>query len=125
MTSPFSTVSALACSPFESPNSPTAAILVFYRKTLEQNSAGELIQTWASAFAVRGELVPEGGKLVRYLHGELQEVPFSFAIRGIVDIRATDRTEIPQYFASAVLVEVVNVNYFGNQQTEAWLQWVR
>jgi len=114
------------CSPFESPTDPTRTTLVFVRKTLEQNSAGELIMSWASALTVRGDLEPHGGKLVRYMHGELNEVDFTFSVRGLVDIRVTDRTFLTQNSqVSASLLEVADVSIYGSEHTEAMLQWVR
>lgn len=125
--SPFRATGFLGCSPFEAPSGQgdMRESLTFYRKENTQNSAGELIEDWVSVLTISGDLVPQGGNLVRYLHGELTEVPFLFIVHGTVDVRPSDRTYIPQPYTSAILVEAGNVNFFGVIQTEVDLRWVR
>ena len=98
----------------------TQAALVFVRAVSSQNSFGEVILSFASALTVEGDLQPAGGNYPRMIHGTLEQVNFDFIVFGNPDIRVGDRTTI-----SAAAVEIINIDRFGTEQTEAQMKYVR
>jgi hypothetical protein len=98
----------------------TQTTLVFSRATRGQNSAGEILLSFASAVTVAVDLQPEGGTYPRYLQGTLDQVNYTAIGFGNLDVRTGDRTTI-----SGAAVEVINVQHWGLEQTELALSIVR
>src|ERR671922_2341982 len=91
--------------------------LTFMRATRDQDSAAQVVLSFASALRVGVELQPEPGMYPRFLQGTLTEVNFTAYAFGGPDVRVGDRTTI-----SGAEVEVVNVMAFPDAQTEVALR---
>ena len=123
--SPFTAPTQADCSPFAS---PTATSLVFFRKTTTQNSAGELLLSFASALTVSLDLQPRPGNYVRLIQGAFVAVHYTgFVANGVPDVRVSDRATIADVTGgtSGAHVEVVSVQRWGSLQSEIDLAWVR
>jgi hypothetical protein len=94
--------------------------VTFLRASASQNSAGEILLSYSSAVSLGVELQPEGGGYPRFLQGTVTEVNFTAYAYGGPDVRVGDRAVI-----SGANVEVINVQYYPDAQTELALRWVR
>ena len=100
----------------------TTVALTFDRPTRSQDSAGEIVLSFASAVTVTGDLQPLAGaasRYQRYKPGTLDPVDYDFIVLGNADVRVADRTTV-----SAQALEVTAVDHWGTQHTEAWLMYV-
>ena len=98
----------------------TRTTLVFSRASREQNSAGEIVLSFASNLSLTGDLQPEGGTYPRFLPGTLRAVNYTFVYLGNPDLEEGDRTRV-----SAALLEITNVLRLGIEQAEVSLSYVR
>jgi len=98
----------------------TVTALTFQRATREQNSAGELVLSFANLDQIRVDLFPSGRGVLRDVHGELNQVDYVIVGTGNLDLSEKDRTTI-----SGALVEVIGVDHWGLETTEADLKYVR
>ena len=91
--------------------------LSFQRSTKEQNSAGELLLSFAAVGSVLGELQPRPAGVVRVIHGVVLEVAYTFFVQGAPDIRELDRTTV-----DGAQLEVVTAAAWGEEHMEVDLK---
>jgi len=100
----------------------TTVQLTFERPTRSQNSAGEVVLSFASAVTLTGDLQPYEGAASYYKRhkpGTLDPVDYGFTVLANADVRPGDRTTI-----SAQAVEIAAVDHWGTLHTEVWLMYV-
>lgn len=98
----------------------TRTTLVFSRATREQNSAGEIVLSFASNVSLTVDLQAEGGAFPRYMAGTLRQVNYAAIVLGNPDIVEGDRTTV-----CSTQLEVVNVLRLGTEYAEMALAHVR
>lgn len=98
---------------------PTMVSLTVLRSTQSQNSHGEVVLSFASHVALRFDLQPMRGGVVRMLHGRTVEVAYLGIVAGNPDIYAFDRA-----VHSGADIEIIDVNRYGDH-TEVYWRWVR
>lgn len=98
----------------------TRTTLVFSRASREQDSAGQIVLSFASNVSLTGDLQPEGGTYPRFLPGTLKAINYTFTFLGNPDAEEGDRTRV-----SGALLEITNVQRFGTEQADVSLSYVR
>lgn len=98
----------------------TQTTLVFSRATGAQNSAGEVVLSFASNLELTVDLQEGGGTVPRYLAGVLRMVNYTAYYLGNPDVTELDRTTI-----SGLPLEVINVLRLGIEYAEIALSVVR
>lgn len=99
----------------------TFASLTFLRATTHSvTTFGHVGLSWVSCYTARVDMQPGGGGFLRLLHGQLEPIAYTGTVRGMLDMQNGDRVS---YLSS--LLEIANVNHFGNEHTEAFFQLVR
>ncbi len=98
----------------------TQTTLVFSRTSREQNSAGEIVLSFASNLSLTVDLQAEGGTFPRYLAGTLRVINYTAIHLGNPDVIEGDRVTV-----CSTQLEVVNVLRLGTEYAELALAHVR
>ena len=93
--------------------------LAFQRAAREQNSAGELMLSFAAVGTFLGELQPFGGNYVRMIHGTVVQIDAVFIVMGNPDMQVGDRCTV-----SNAQMEIVSTQVYGTEQCEASLRQI-
>ena len=93
--------------------------LAFQRSTKEQNSAGELMLSFATVGTFLGELQPFGGNYIRMIHGTVVQIDAVFIVMGNPDMQVGDRCTV-----SNAQMEIVSTQVYGTEHAEISLKHI-
>lgn len=93
--------------------------LSFQRATKDQNSAGELLLSFAAIGTFLGELQPFGGGYVRALHGTVVQIDALFIVTGNPAVQEGDRCTVSQ-----AQMEIASTQQYGQEHCEISLRHV-
>ena len=78
----------------------TTAVLAFTSATRTQNSAGEVLLSFAPTFTLATELFPRTGSFQRFIQGQWTEINFTAIHLAYAPVNYGNRVTIPPPFAS-------------------------
>lgn len=86
-------------------------------KIEDQNSAGEVVLSFASIGTFTGDYQAQGGTYPRLMHGTVVQVDALFFVMGNPDLRVADRCTV-----SGARLEIISTQQFGFEHCEISLR---